>query len=142
AVASPRRVGFRKYYRPRILVRDHMQAINSFVERFPLYRNRIAEFNGRVFVSADPPNFAVRNEAAPNFSPVHQRAMVLDLDISQRNALFDLGSLADIRQLQIALCENGCAKSGSGEINGKQLKRRYFHNFGDYHSQIFESPLP
>ena len=92
-----------------------MQSINSFVERLALHRNLIAEFNRRVFVSARAPNFAVRNEAAPNFSPVHQWAMVIDCDIRQRNALFDLGSLADIRQLQIALCESDLAEPDNGE---------------------------
>ena len=74
-----------------------MQSIDSFRERLPFHRNVIAEFNRRVFVSARAPNFAIRNEAAPNFSPVHQWAVVFDRDIRQRNALFGLGSLADIR---------------------------------------------
>src|SRR5262249_48337406 len=104
-------------------------------------RNIIAEFYRRVFVRARAPNFAIRNQPAPNFSPVHQWAMVFDRDIRQRDALLVLGSLADIRQLQIALCKDRGANSGGGEINGKQLKHGYFHNFGDYPSQIFESPL-
>ena len=104
-----------------------MQTINSFRERLPFHRNVIAEFNYCVFVSARAPNFAIRNEAAPNFSPVHQWAVVFDRDIRQRNALFGLGSLADIRQLQIALCESDLAKTDNGETKNKRLKRDCFH---------------
>ena len=96
-----------------------MQTINSFRERLPFHRNVIAEFNRRVFVSARAPNFAVRNEAAPNFSPVHQWAVVFDRDIRQRNALFGLGSLADIRQLQIALCGSDLAEPDNGETKSE-----------------------
>src|SRR5262249_11096678 len=119
-----------------------MQTINSFIEGLPLHRNRVAELNGGVFICARAPNFAVRNESAPNFPSVHQWSMILDRDVRQRDALLYLCSLADVRQIQIVLRKDGCAKSGGGEINGKQLKRRYFHNFDDYPSQIFETPLP
>ena len=104
-----------------------MQTINSFRQRLPFHRNCIAEFNRRVFVSARAPNFAIRNEAAPNFSPVHQWAVVFDRDIRQRNALFGLGSLADIRQLQIALCESDLAEPENGETKSEWLKRDCFH---------------
>ena len=104
-----------------------MQTINSFRERLPLHRNCIAEFNRRVFISACAPDFAVRNEAAPNFSPVHQWAMVFDRDIRQRNALFGLGSLADIRRLQIALCESDLAEPDNGETKSEWLKRDCIH---------------
>ena len=53
--------------------------------------------------------------------------MVIDRNIRQGDALFDLGSLADIRQLQIALCGNGPAKSENGETKSKWLKRKCFH---------------
>ena len=119
-----------------------MQTINSFSQRLPLHRNWIAEFNRRVFVSARAPNFAVRNEAAPNFSSVHQWAMVFDRDIRQRDALFDLGSLADIRQVQIVLRGSDSAKSDNGETKNKRLKRDCFHSCGGYPSQIFDTPLP
>src|SRR4029453_7611771 len=115
--------------RPRIRVRDHVQTINSFGQRFPLHRNWIAEFNRRVFISTCAPNFAVRNEASPNFSSVHQWTMVLDRNIRQRDVLFDLGSLTDIRQVQIVLCGNGPAKSKNGETKSKWLKRECFHDF-------------
>jgi len=104
-----------------------MQPINSFRERLPLHRNWIAEFNRRVFVSAGAPNFAIRNEAAPNFSPVSPMAVVFDRDIRQRNSLFGLGSLADIRQLQIALCESDLAEPENGETKSEWLKRDCFH---------------
>ena len=68
--------------------------------------------------------------------------MVIDRDIRQRNALFDLGSLADIRQLQIALGESDLAEPDNGETKSEWLKRDCFHNFGDYPSQIFDTPLP
>ena len=104
-----------------------MQTIKSFRERLPLHRNWIAEFNRRIFVCARAPNFAIRNEAAPNFSPVHQWAVVFDRDIRQRNALFGLGSLADIRRLQIALCESDLAEPENGETKSEWLKRDCFH---------------
>ncbi len=104
-----------------------MQTINSFRERLAFHRNCIAEFNRRVFVSARAPNFAVRNEATPNFSPVHQRAVVFDRDIRQRNALFGLGSLANIGQLQIALCGSDLAEPENGETKSEWLKRDCFH---------------
>src|SRR5439155_23082200 len=116
--------------------------IGSFVQRLPLHRNRIAEFNGGVFVSSDAPNFAVRNETTPNFPPIHQWAMVFDHDIRQRDALFDLGGLADIRQVQIVLSGSDLAKTGNGETKNKRLKRDCFHNSGGYPSQIFRTPLP
>jgi hypothetical protein len=104
-----------------------MQTINSFRERLPFHRNCITEFNRRVFVSARAPNFTIRNEAAPNFAPVHQWAVVFDCDIRQRNALFGFGSLADIRQLQIALRESDLAEPEDGETKSEWLKRDCFH---------------
>src|SRR6516164_2147774 len=53
--------------------------------------------------------------------------MVIDCDIRQRNALFDLRSLAGIRQLQIALCESHLAEAGNSETQNKRLKRDCFH---------------
>jgi hypothetical protein len=53
--------------------------------------------------------------------------MVIDCDIRQRNALFDLGSLADIRRLQIALCESDLAEPENGETKSEWLKRDCFH---------------
>src|SRR5215471_8164945 len=53
--------------------------------------------------------------------------MVIDRDIRQRNALFDLGSLADIRQLQIALGESDLTKRGKAETKKKRLKHGCFH---------------
>src|SRR5262249_3958591 len=76
---------------------------------------------------ARAPDFAIRNEAAPNFSPVHQWAMVIDGDVRQRNALFHLGSLADIRQLQIALCGGDLAEPDNGETKSKWLKHDCLH---------------
>ncbi len=119
-----------------------MQTINSFGERLPLDRNRIAEFNRRIFIRARAPNFSVRNEAAPNLSSVHQWAMVFDRNIRQRNALFHLGSLTDIRQVQIVLCRNDSAKSENGETKSKRLKRDCFHSRGAYPARIFDSSLP
>jgi hypothetical protein len=55
--------------------------------------------------------------------------MVLDRNIRQADALFDLGSLADIRQVQIALCGNGPAESKNSETKSEWLKRKCFHNF-------------
>jgi hypothetical protein len=104
-----------------------VQAINSFVQRLALDRHRITEFYDRVFVSACAPNFAVGNEAAPNFSSVYQWAVVFDRDIRQRDALFDLGSLAYVRQVQIILCRSDLAKAGNGETKKKRLKRDCFH---------------
>src|SRR6266480_7967164 len=104
-----------------------MQTVNPFGERLPLHRNWIAEFNRRVLVSAGAPNFAVRNEPAPNFPPVHQWAMIVDLNIGQSDALFDLGSLADVRQVQIILCGSDLAKAGNDETKNKRLKRDCFH---------------
>ena len=68
--------------------------------------------------------------------------MVLDRNIRQRDVLFDLGSLTDIRQVQIVLCGNGPAKSKNGETKSKWLKRECFHDLSDYPSQIFGTPLP
>ena len=68
--------------------------------------------------------------------------MVIDGNIRQGDALFDLGSLAGIRQLQIALCGNSPAKSENGETKSKWLKGECFHNLSDYPSQIFGTPLP
>jgi hypothetical protein len=53
--------------------------------------------------------------------------MVLDRDISQRNALFDLGSLADVRQLQIALRGSNLAEPDNGETKSEWLKCDCFH---------------
>src|SRR5205809_1619953 len=98
-----------------------MQPINSFGQRLALHRNRIAELNSRVFIRAHAPDFSVRHETAPNFPAIHQRAMVFDRDIGQRDALFDLGSLADISQLQIVLCKNSSAKCKTDESKSKRL---------------------
>src|SRR5215471_11195698 len=53
--------------------------------------------------------------------------MVIDCDIRQCDALFDLRSLAGIRQLQIALCESDLAEAGNSETKDKRLKRDCFH---------------
>src|SRR6266699_4818354 len=106
-----------------------MQTINSFGQRLSLHRNRIAEFDRCVFIRARAPNFAVRNEASPNLSSVHQRSMVFDCNIRQGDTLFDLRSLADIRQVQIVLCKNGSSYSKKRETKGKWLERECFHNF-------------
>ena len=54
--------------------------------------------------------------------------MIVDCDIRQRNALFDLGSLADIRRLQIALCESDLSKPDNGETKSEWLKRDCIHS--------------
>ena len=53
--------------------------------------------------------------------------MVFDRDVRQGDALFDLGSLADIRQVQIVLRGSDLAKAGNGETKNKRLKRDCFH---------------
>src|SRR5258705_13010070 len=53
--------------------------------------------------------------------------MVIDRNIRQRNALFGVGSLADIRQLQIALCGSDLAEPDNGETKSEWLKRDCFH---------------
>src|SRR5262245_6455317 len=53
--------------------------------------------------------------------------MVIDRDICQRSALLDLGSLADIRQLQIALCGSDLAEPDNGETKSEWLKRNCIH---------------
>ena len=68
--------------------------------------------------------------------------MVFDRDIGQRDALFDLGSLAHIRQVQIVLSANGPANSENGEPKSKRLKRNSFHSRGAYPAWIFDSSLP
>src|SRR5439155_27323324 len=70
---------------------------------------------------------AVRNDPTPNFSSVHQRPMVLDRDVSQRDALFYLGSLAYVRKVQIVLRGSDLAKTDDGETKNKRLKRDCFH---------------
>jgi hypothetical protein len=68
--------------------------------------------------------------------------MVLNRNIRQRDALFDLGSLANVRQVQIVLCGYDLANPDNGETKNKGLKRNGFHRFADYPSQIFDTPLP
>ena len=68
--------------------------------------------------------------------------MIFHRDIRQGDALFGLGSLADIRQVQIILRRNGPAESENRETKSKWLKRECFHNLGDYPSQIFGTLLP
>src|SRR5689334_9188218 len=104
-----------------------MQTIKPLGERLPLHRNIIAEFNRCVFVRSRTPDFAVRNECAPDFSPVYQWTMVINFDVRQRDALFDLGSLADIRRLQIALCECDLAEPDNGETKSEWLKLDCIH---------------
>jgi hypothetical protein len=53
--------------------------------------------------------------------------VVFDRDIRQRNALFGFGSLADIRQLQIALRESDLAEPENSETKSEWLKRDCFH---------------
>jgi hypothetical protein len=53
--------------------------------------------------------------------------MVIDSDIRQRNALFDLSSLTDIRRLQIALCKSDLAEPDDGETKSEWLKRDCIH---------------
>ena len=103
-----------------------MQPISSFIERLPFHRNWISEFNGRVFIRARAPDFSIWNEAAPNFSPIHQRAMVFNRNIRQRDALFDLGSLADVRQVQIVLCGYDLANPDNGKTKKKDLSVMVF----------------
>ena len=119
-----------------------MQAIGSFGQRFSLHRNRITEFDRGIFIRTRAPDFAVRHEAAPNFPSVHQWPMVIKRDVRQRDALFDLGSLAYIRQVQIVLCEDRRSNCKNGYTKNKRLKRNCFHNFGGNPSQIFGNPLP
>src|ERR1700756_151884 len=101
--------------------------MDSFFQRLTLHGNRVAEFNRRVFIRSGAPDFSVRHKATPNFSPVHQWAVVFDRDIRQRDALLNLGSLANIRQIQIVLSGSDLAKAGNGETNDKRLKRDCFH---------------
>src|SRR5215469_12712486 len=53
--------------------------------------------------------------------------MVFDADVRQRNALFDLRSLAEVRQLQIALCKSDLGEASNSETQNKRLKRDCFH---------------
>jgi hypothetical protein len=68
--------------------------------------------------------------------------MVIDGNIRQGDALFDLSSLTYIRKVQIVLRGNGAAKSENSETKSKWLKRKCFHNCADYPSQIFGALLP
>jgi hypothetical protein len=53
--------------------------------------------------------------------------MVIDSNIRQRDALFDVCSLADVRQLQITLRGSDLEEAGNSETRNKRLKRDYFH---------------
>src|SRR5258705_13587913 len=66
--------------------------------------------------------------------------MVIDRNIRQRNALFGVGSLADIRQLQIALCGSDLAEPENSETKSEWLKRDCFHIVAVFLSQFFIFP--
>jgi hypothetical protein len=68
--------------------------------------------------------------------------MVLDRNVGERDALFNLRSLADVRQVQIVLCENDPAEPENREAKNKRLERNCFHDCGDNPSQIFGASLP
>ena len=77
-----------------------MQAINAPGERLAFNADGIAEFNGSVFIGARAPDLAVRHQPSPNFSALHQRAMVVDGDIGDPDALDDFGVLAVTGQIE------------------------------------------
>jgi hypothetical protein len=54
--------------------------------------------------------------------------MVFDRDVRQRDALFNLGSLADLRQIQIVLRKNALSNAENGDTKNKRRKRDCFHN--------------
>ena len=83
-----------------------MQAVGAFIERLALDGYGIAERDGRVFVGSCAPNLAVGDKAAPDPSAVHQRAMVVDGDVGNPDALAKQRVLA-----------------GPGKIQNKGLRR-------------------
>jgi hypothetical protein len=91
---SPIRRDFRKDDRPFIGIRDHVEPVRSLIEWLPFDRHRIGERDSCVFIRADAPDLAVRNNAIPNLAASHERAMIIDRDISNSDSLSDFCALA------------------------------------------------
>jgi hypothetical protein len=77
-----------------------VQAINSPGQLLAFHCHRIGEFDRRVFIGARAPHLTVGHKAAPDFSALYQRAMVIDGDVSNADSLDDLCMLAVTRQIK------------------------------------------
>ena len=83
-----------------------MNSIFSRGQRLAFNESGRAEFNGGVFVRARTPDLPERHEAAPNFSPVHERAMITNADVGHAKTLANGGLLARFRKGKIGLGQN------------------------------------
>src|SRR5262249_28854157 len=81
-------------YSPLILVRDHVQAVNSPGQGLAFDGHRVSELDGGVFIRAGPPNLAVGDDSAPDLPAFDQRTVIVDGDISDADSLRDSGVLA------------------------------------------------
>src|SRR5579859_1127042 len=99
--AAPGGCGLGENDRPFVFRREHMQAVNALGQRLAFNADRIAEFDGGIFIGPGTPDLAVRYQPAPDLPALHQRAMVVDGDICDPDALYDFGVLAVTRQIEL-----------------------------------------
>src|SRR6476469_10990693 len=99
-----------------------MQTINSLGQRLAFHAHGIGEFDRCVFIRAGAPNLAVRHQAAPDFPAFHERAMVVDGDVSNADSLNDLCMLAvtrDIKYRGLRMAQSS-GENNCGEYRGKR----------------------
>ena len=79
---------------------------------------------GRSVIGAHAPNLTERDEAAPDFSAIHQRPVIGDFDVCQPDPLFGDRMLADVRKRKIGPDRNAERKS----CDGGNKDASAFHN--------------
>ena len=94
AEAAPCGRHLRKNHRPLIFAGNHVQSVGSFVERLALNGHGIGKRDRRILVGSCAPYFSIRHQLAPNLPAVSQRAVIVNGDIGDANALRDLRMLA------------------------------------------------
>ena len=123
AEASPGGVHLGEDDGPLIFVGNHVQTVSAGRQRLAFNRDRIAEGDGRVLVGAGAPDLAIRHKSAPNLAAVGQRAMIVDGDVGNADALRHDGVLAGTRQVELSGLSIGeCSAQQQARHEEKEAK--------------------
>src|SRR5215472_15750604 len=101
AEAAPGSGILREDNRPLILVGNRMEAVSAGRQRLAFDRHITGKRDGGIFVRAGAPDFAVRNDFAPNLAPADRRPVIVNCDVCQPDTLRDDSALADARNVQL-----------------------------------------
>jgi hypothetical protein len=102
-----------------------VQSVSPFGQRLPLDRNVVAELDGRVLVRPGAPDFAERHDSAPDLSSIHQRPVIIDLDVGESDTLLDDRMLTHVRHVKVGM--RGGSQGEKGESEGRKPRGNTFH---------------